>query len=133
MFGSTLKVWAMVLIVLARVLAGPSAHAMSHDMHMSSSMQEPAAQVESPCPGHSDGGHAPPTHGEHAATSADEKSAHDLVCCKGDACECVCASGAAFLGTASFIALKFVRERESASLPLPPASHRLAALFRPPA
>lgn len=125
--SAAFKVCAMVLLVLAKLIAGPTAHAMLHAEP--SGVREAPAHEEAPCPEHLVRDPAPVT----GDAPTDSEAPHAADCCKGSACECACAGGFTFLGTTHAVSLALMAEDGLASLPLPPASHQLAALFRPPA
>jgi hypothetical protein len=127
----------MILLFLVRLVAGESAHAMSH--HGEAGRGESAAVAQSSnepsCPDHA-GTTGDTRHSGDAPNSepgSHHGAAHDPDCCKTVACQCLCVHMSAIVTPSLAANLALL---DQGGVPVPAAGliqNRLSAVFRPPA
>ena len=123
----------MILLFLARLVVGESAHAMSHHGEAGRGESAAVAQSSEPsCPDHAGttgkhSGEAPqPEAGPHHGT------AHDPDCCKTVACQCLCVHMSAIV-TPSLTTNLALLDQDGVPVPAGLIQNRLSPVFRPPA
>jgi hypothetical protein len=117
--------WAVIFLMLSRLIFGEFAHAMPHSSAPASDAAALVAESMSACPDHANASSAPEQ--SHAAHGEDED------CCKAEGCKCPCVHLPPAAGDPSVMAVA-KRDSQHVSEPaLGAAARRLSALFRPPA
>jgi len=126
----------MILLFLARLVAGESAHAMSQHGEAGRGESAAVAQSNEPlCPDHTsttgDAKHSPDA--PPSAAGSHHGAAHDPDCCKTVACQCLCVHMSAIVTPSLTSNLALL---DQGGVPVPAAGliqNRLSAVFRPPA
>lgn len=128
-----LQRWALIFLLVSRLVIGEFAHAMPMDMspshHQMSHVLSEIAGDPAACPQH-EGAQQGDT---HPSTDDGTTSSESQDCCKSGECECPClhvpcAAIDATIFTAITVELRHLAEGTDGLM-----SHRLSGLFRPPA
>jgi hypothetical protein len=125
--------WAVVFLMLSRLIVGEFAHAMPHSGAPANMPASEAAALvgesSAACPDHENAGSPSPQSSEqsHGVHSEDED------CCKANGCECPCVHLPPAAGDPSVIAVAKTDSHRVSEPALGAAARRLSALFRPPA